>query len=196
MHSVRIVWMIEKGRLHEQQVHAVCNLYQGLGGPSVAGVHHGASAGVVFLNPDGVRLYRMVDPDGPNGKGPDPLAGLPGMPVEMLVDGGTMLADAAVATWHLIRLGDPRCGVGRAIYRPSRPCCARRITCGNVVAAQVQAVVSVQMAQRDGVELTRVKVAVERTHGAGTAVEQQRERPTLKRRLHQIAGGRRVGSRQ
>src|SRR5829696_6617813 len=107
MHPVGIVGIVQKGRLHEQQVHAVRDLYQGFGGAGVAGVHHGGSAGFVFLDPDGVRLYRMVDPDGPNGKGPDPLAGLPDMPVEMLVDWWTMLAGAAVATRHLVRLGDP-----------------------------------------------------------------------------------------
>ena len=49
--------------------------------------------------------------------------------------------------------------------------------------------VGMQVAQRDGVDLTRVEVAVERTHGARAAVEQQREDPILIRRLHQVAGG-------
>ena len=49
--------------------------------------------------------------------------------------------------------------------------------------------VGMQVAQRDGIDLTRVEVAVERTHGAGAAVEQQREDPILIRRLHQVAGG-------
>ena len=112
--------MVEKGRLHEQQVHAVCDLFQSFRGAGVAGVHHGGSTGVAFLDPDGVRLYRMVDPDGPNGKGPDPLAGLPGTPVEMHLERAPCSL-IPIATWHLIGLGDPRCGVSRAIYRPSGP---------------------------------------------------------------------------
>ena len=103
-----------------------------------------------------------------------------------------MLTDLAGAMWDLIRLGDPHGSVGRAVNRAARPRGTRRVTRSNVVAAKVKAVVGMQMTQRHGIHLTRVEVAVEGTHRAGTEVEEQREGPILVRRLHQVAGGWRV----
>ena len=42
-----------------------------------------------------------------DGEGPDPLAGLPGTPIEMLGDGRARLA-AVVAMRNVVRLGDPQ----------------------------------------------------------------------------------------
>jgi hypothetical protein len=45
-------------------------------------------------------------------------------------------------------------------------------------------VIGVQVAQPEGIDLARIQVAVERAHGARTAVEKQREGPIVKWRLH------------
>src|SRR5215211_1580952 len=168
MHPIRIARLIEKRRFHEEQVDAVRQLYQGLGRPGVAGVHHRSATGSVLLDANGVRLHRVSDANGADGKRPDPLAGLPDPPVEMLGHRWAMLSDRAGAIWNLICLGDPQSSVGWAVNRAARPRGAWRVARSNVVAAEVKAVVGMQMAQRHGIQLTRVEVAVEGTHRAGT----------------------------
>ena len=113
----------------------------------------------------------------------DPLAGLPGMPLELLGQGRTGLADLAVDFGHLIRASEPRSGAGWAIDRATWPWRVRGVAGGHVVAAEVQTVIGMQMAQGDGIDIVGIDVAVQRSHGAGTAVDQQRKDSILVRRL-------------
>jgi hypothetical protein len=120
---------------------------------------------------------------------PDPLSGLPGAPVEMLGDGNVRLSDLAVVPWYLVRPGKPRGGVGRGIHRAARPGRIRRVAGRHVVAAEIETVIGMEVAQCDGIDLARVQVAIERTHGPRPAVDQEREDAIFVRRLHQVTGG-------
>ena len=70
----------------------LAKLNQILGWPGVAGVHHGAAAGCVLLYADAVRLDRVGDSHRAYQERSDLLAGLPGMPVELLGKGGAGFA--------------------------------------------------------------------------------------------------------
>ena len=165
-----------------------------LGWPGVAGVHHGAAAGCLLLYADAVRLDRVGDSHRAYQERSDLLAGLPGMPVELLGKGGAGFPDLAVGACHLVRPGEPRGRAGWGIDRTARPRRVRRIARCHVVAAQIQTMISMQVTQRYGIDLMRVDIAVERSHGAWPAVHQQREDSILVWRLQQVAGGWRVRS--
>src|ERR1022692_323036 len=178
MQALGQVWALEEGRFAEQQVSVAGQVLQGGRLTSVGRVRQ-RPPGV--LEPEAERLHRVIhvpggdpqraDLDGPRRQGGE---------VEGFGHRGAALA--AAAGDHPVR------GARRAVYRDGRPRACRVVIPGDRIGAQVQAVIGVQVAQADRVDVVEPRITLQRPERPVAQIQQQPE-PA---RLHQIAGGRAV----
>ena len=173
-----------EGRLGDQQRYVGSDLVQPVARTGVAAV---AEGGTVGADPQPVGQHRVVDLDRLHRERAEVELAVVLREVEVLAH--ARVERQAVGVGHPV--GDPRRPPDRD--RPLRP--LRAVAAQHVVAAHVDVVVGVQVADQYAVDAQRVDVVVQRAERAVAELEQHPPGAAVGVvGLEQVAGGRRVGA--